>query len=140
MYRLIVGIPPSVNHSHINIREGNRNKRIRSQATKEYMIDTGWLAKRWMVLSKWHMPDKDKKIIMRVWIYWPDNRRRDADNLIKILQDSLTHILWHDDRQVLPQIIGFAVPNHILANMFFLVVGMALADGIFLVLKLIGLG
>ena len=109
MYRLIVGIPPSVNHSHVNIRKGDRNMRIRSQATKEYMIDTGWLAKRWMVISKWKMSDREKKIIMRIWIFWPDNRRRDADNLIKLLQDSLTDILWQDDRQVLPRIMDFTV-------------------------------
>ncbi len=112
MYRLIVGIPPSVNHSHINIRKGDRIMRIRSRETKEYMSDTGWLAKRWMIIAKWKIPDQEKKIIMRMWIYWPDNRRRDADNQVKILQDSLTDILWLDDRQVLPQVMDFTVDKH----------------------------
>lgn len=107
--RLVVRIPPSVNHSHINVRVGRRLMRVRSEATKQYMTETGWLARKWMRESGWKVPGRDEKVVMRLWIFWPDRRRRDTDNTLKLLQDSLTGILWEDDRQVLPRVMDYEV-------------------------------
>ena len=109
MSRLTLPLPPSVNHSHINIRKRYRLMRIRSTATKDYMCEAGWLAKGWCAAEKWTPPTKDRKIIMRVWVWFPDKRKRDADNILKILQDSLTGIMWLDDRQVMPRVMDVGV-------------------------------
>jgi len=44
---------------------------------------------------------------MEFRIYWPDKRRRDADNVIKIVQDSFSGILYDDDKFVLPRIMDW---------------------------------
>ena len=107
--RLILPIPPSVNHSHKNIRRGNRLMRIRSEETQQYMDDAKWMAIDWRNRVKWRKPDAKSKIILRIWIYWADLRRRDADNLGKVLLDSLTGVLYEDDRQVLPRVMDMNV-------------------------------
>lgn len=109
MKRLILPLPPSLNHSHINIQRGKRLMRVRSEATKNFMMDAGWIAKSWKNQTGWTIPDEGQKIAMRVWFFWPDKRRRDQDNPLKLLQDSLTDILWIDDRWVLPQVMDFSV-------------------------------
>ena len=109
MQRLILPIPPSLNHSHINIRRGNRLMRIRSTATKDFMCEAGWMAKGWCAAMNWTPPTKDRKIILRMWVWFPDKRKRDSDNILKILQDSLTGIMWLDDRQVLPRVMDVGV-------------------------------
>jgi len=55
------------------------------------------------------MPSKSTKVVMRVWIWWANKRRRDADNIFKILSDSLTGIAYVDDCMVLPRVMDFSV-------------------------------
>lgn len=52
------------------------------------------------VLQKW--PNFNRSRIAVEFEAWmPDRRRRDLDNLLKSLCDSLTHAgLWHDDEQI----------------------------------------
>lgn len=38
------------------------------------------------------------KLTVRIW--WPDARRRDADNVLKATQDALNHVVWTDDSQI----------------------------------------
>lgn len=42
-------------------------------------------------------------------IFWPDRRSRDADNVLKSIQDGLNSIAYDDDRQV----IGFTVTTEL---------------------------
>lgn len=109
MKRLVLPLPPSVNHSHVNVRHGRRLMRIRSEATKRFMAEAGWLARKWAMESGWKVPEAGKKVILRMWMFWPDKRRRDQDNAIKLIQDALNGILWDDDRQVLPRVMDFSV-------------------------------
>ena len=104
--RLILPVPPSVNHSHRNV---SMYRRIKTEEAKQFIHDAGWLAKEWAKQTGWIMSMLPQQIIMRVWIYWPDHRKRDADNVIKILQDALSGVLYVDDRVVLPQIHGMEV-------------------------------
>jgi crossover junction endodeoxyribonuclease RusA len=63
----------------------------------------------WRNKAKWDVPEKGRKIVLRYWVWWKDNRRHDVDNLTKVLQDSLTDVLYVDDRYVLPQAIDYSV-------------------------------
>ncbi len=83
--------------------------RIRSDATKQYMRDARWVAIDWRNKTGWRIPDKHEKIIVRIWIFWPNARRRDADNAMKILLDSLTGVLYDDDRQVMPRVMDMRI-------------------------------
>lgn len=107
--RLTLPLPPSVNHAYKNV---SIQKRIKTDEANAYIAQAGWVAKAWMQQSGWTMPDKSTKVVMRVWIWWANNRRRDADNLFKILSDSLTGIAYIDDCMVLPQVIDFSVDKH----------------------------
>lgn len=109
MSRLTLPIPPSVNASHRNVRI---NLRIKTDAAKLFLTEAGWLAKQWARQTEWHPPDAGVKVILRYWVYWPDRRKRDADNLCKMLMDSLSGILYLDDRYVLPQAMDYAVDKN----------------------------
>lgn len=109
MERLILPLPPTNNHSHINIRRGNRLMRVRSQATKQYMHDAYWLAVEWRQKNGWTIATKDTRVTVRYWTWMPDRRRRDPSNLVKIMLDSLTGALWEDDQFVLPHAMGVEV-------------------------------
>lgn len=46
---------------------------------------------------------------MRIWVFWNDGRRRDADNLLKLTQDALTGIVWTDDMYCLPRVMDWHI-------------------------------
>lgn len=56
----------------------------------------------------WELSSKEK-LVMELRIFWPDARRRDPDNILKILQDSLNTVLYADDCYVMPRVMDFSV-------------------------------
>lgn len=104
--RLVLPLPPSVNRSHRNVTV---QKRIRTPETVAYMRDAGWLAKAWAQQTHWCIPPPQKKVVMRVWYWWPNARRQDTHNRIKVLADALEGVLYEDDRCVLVQEQDYAV-------------------------------
>ena len=103
MIHLTLPLPPSVNHSHITTRSG---KRIRSNETKAYMKNVRWeICTHTVPIG---CPYQDK-CYMDLWFYFPDNRRRDTHNCLKILLDSLQGIVYEDDKMVLPRIQDFQI-------------------------------
>ncbi|MCL6455071.1 MAG: RusA family crossover junction endodeoxyribonuclease [Alicyclobacillus sp.] len=111
MTRLVLPLPPSVNHSHRQVMNGRRLLRIPSAATREFTAVAGWRAKAWMRETGW-VPTKAQKVVLRYWIWWPDGRRRDAGNVEKVMTDALVGILVDDDRYVLPRAMDYAVDQH----------------------------
>lgn len=107
--RLVLPLPPSQNHSHVQINRGGRLMRIPSARAKAFAEEAAWTAAAWAKAARWQVPDRERKIVLRYWTYWPDRRRRDPSNLPKILLDALTGTLWHDDCTVLPQAMDYAV-------------------------------
>lgn len=50
------------------------------------------------------------KVIVRLWFYFPDKRRRDTHNALKGLLDALEDAcIYEDDKLALPQIMDFEV-------------------------------
>jgi Holliday junction resolvase RusA-like endonuclease len=43
---------------------------------------------------------KGAKYMLRLRLFFPDARRRDADNVAKAIQDACTGLLWDDDHRV----------------------------------------
>ena len=124
--RLILPLPPSDNHSHQITAHWDRDAvkaavitqgplpkaqihRYRTPATKAYMEAAGWSAKVWMHHRGWELPPPHTKVRLYYWVFWPDARRRDPANLLKILHDSLKGIVVPDDNQLLPWAMDYQI-------------------------------
>jgi len=106
--RLIVPIPPSVNHLYRNARIKNRIIPVYTQSAIDWRTETILLAKNWANLNQWQMAEG--KVIVRLWFYFPDRRKRDTHNTLKALMDALeeSHI-YENDRYALPHIMNYEV-------------------------------
>jgi crossover junction endodeoxyribonuclease RusA len=70
--------------------------------------DTVIKAGNWKKENHWETAHH--KIIVRLWYYFPDYRRRDTHNTLKILLDALEDAqIYVDDRWALPQIQDFVI-------------------------------
>ena len=84
-------LPPSTNHMYGRTRFGGVYKTARYNSTKQ---DYGWLCKA-QTRDFYTCP-----ITLEITAFFGDKRRHDADNIVKVTQDSLTGILWEDDSQI----------------------------------------
>lgn len=85
--------PPSVNHYWRSIITGRRVKVIVCKKGREYRAKVcGILGPREPLM---------RKLAVLIVAYYPDNRKRDLDNLPKAILDSLTEAnVWEDDSQI----------------------------------------
>lgn len=98
--RLTLPIPPSVNQCYRRSARGIYKTDIASV----WQTSAGWLAKQW------HKGQPiDTKCVLNVWVWWPDKRRRDLDNLCKLTLDALTGIVWTDDHLVLTRFQDYSI-------------------------------
>jgi len=87
--------PISLNHAYPT---GANGRRYLSQEGKDFKELVGWEAKKnWG--SIW-LGDKSLKFCVVLNLRFSDHRKKDLDNFIKIILDSLTGIVWDDDSQV----------------------------------------
>lgn len=108
--RLILSIPPSVNDAYRNYTTPTgRRMRVLTNKAVSFKDEAGWKTKAWMSQTGWEMPNHGRKVIVRIWVYWKSNQRRDTDNLMKLTLDSLKEIAFWDDSMCLPQVIDFDV-------------------------------
>ncbi|WP_405379579.1 RusA family crossover junction endodeoxyribonuclease [Phascolarctobacterium sp.] len=106
--RLSVSIPPSVNAAYIN-RHGSGKGRTLSASARTWKVVAGYKAMAEARKQGWIIPDDSKKVVLEVVAYWPDHRRRDMNNLHKLLCDALEGYLYHDDKMVLVRDMDFSV-------------------------------
>lgn len=99
MIKLILPYPPSINHLY-----GQHGKiRYMKEAGKRYKTTVGLIANR--IKKEPELLDKANEIFIVVDIYPPDRRKRDIDNLGKIIFDSLQGAgVYKDDAQIALQI------------------------------------
>ena len=89
MIALVLPLPPSLNHAYITRR--GTGQRIRTVQCRSYQDGV-----RLQLASLIEKPfDRLASITYR--FYWPDNRRRDVDNALKIVRDCLVGTLVKDD-------------------------------------------
>ncbi len=106
--KLTIVLPPvpSVNAMYMNTKYG---KRIRTKKAREWFSQAEYIIRNAMEIQGWTTTVKTK-VVVEVMIYWPDNRKRDADNIGKSLNDALEHAgVFDNDRWALPRYIDFAV-------------------------------
>lgn len=107
MKRLILpGTAPSVNHMYVNANVNGRRMKILKPQAKAWLEDTVYRALQWRQENNW--PTASGKVIVRLWFFFPDKRRRDTHNGLKVLLDALENGgIYEDDKLALPQIMDF---------------------------------
>jgi len=75
---------------------------------KAWKENVQWIAATERTKQRWEF-SSNEKLVMELEIFWPDRRRRDADNCLKLLADSLEGILFEDDKWILPRVINWDV-------------------------------
>lgn len=82
--------PISLNHAYPSNKQG---RRFLTKEGKEYKELIGWEA---TMAGAFYTPPIEVKLIF----YFKDNRKRDVDNFIKLVLDSLSGIIYKDDSDV----------------------------------------
>lgn len=93
-FRIRLPYPPTINHYYVRTKKGmaiaERGRVYRQQVA--FIVAAARPKKRWL---------NKERLQMIIRVYTPDNVKRDADNIMKCLWDSLTDAkLWGDDSQV----------------------------------------
>ena len=74
-------IPPSVNHAYLNTKGGGW---VLTTTAKLWINDAQCVAKVAKREQGWIL-SQGAKLVMELWAFWPDNRRRDVHNLHKLI-------------------------------------------------------
>ena len=102
-HKIVLSLPPSVNHAYHQRRGGGR-----------FLTDEarGWKQEAVLKLRLLHITPylPTQKVVVEAFVQWPDNRRRDCDNLAKLTQDFIQESgLVADDRYLLWRVIDWMV-------------------------------
>ena len=96
---------PSMNNVYRNI---SKYRRILMPEGKRWKLLVQTNAKIIANMNEWKL-SANEKLVMELVFYWPDKRRRDCDNQLKLLCDTLQGVLYEDDRWILPRVIDFKI-------------------------------
>lgn len=99
--RASLPVPPSVNAIYYNTRGGGR--RLTKKA-EHYIRDVRALMNLAVEEQHWKVPEKYVWLYVDLVFYFPDRRRRDSHNCLKILMDAIEGIAFVDDYTALPRI------------------------------------
>lgn len=103
MRKIILPLPPSVNHCYIQTPQGS----ALTAKARDWKELAAWEART--TLKGWRVCDQ--KVILEIWVFWADRRRRDTDNLLKLLQDALKGVVYTDDYWALPRVMDWQIDN-----------------------------
>lgn len=92
VYEFVLPWPPSVNGYFASVR-GRLILSAKGRLYRE-VVKARALAEKWPNFNR-------ARVAVEFEAWMPDKRRRDLDNVLKSLCDSLTHAgVWHDDSQI----------------------------------------
>ena len=106
--KIVLPIPPSINAAYVNNRGAGKGRKL-SEAAESWKYMAGLVAKQKARLQGFAMAKPEEKIVLELTAFWPDKRRRDMNNLHKLLCDAFEGILYPDDKMVLVRDIDFAL-------------------------------
>lgn len=109
MNKLILpGKAPSVNHMYHNRMVRGRRIKVKTDEAEAWFTDTIIRASDWRRSNQWSTATG--KVIVRLWFYFPDARRRDTHNALKAIMDALEDAgIYKDDKTALPRIMDYEV-------------------------------
>lgn len=93
--RLKLPKPESLNNAYSNSKSGGR---YLTEVGKLYKDEVGWLARAAAMEQRWTYGGERLKLTML--IHFPDRRRRDISNAIKLCEDALAEALGFDDEVI----------------------------------------
>lgn len=72
---------------------------------KEKLIDcmNGWVTE-----NNWEMTVK-KKVVVNIWVFWNDRRKKDCHNIDKLILDSMNELIFDDDCNALVRFQDFEI-------------------------------
>ena len=97
----VVDIPPTTNHLYSSIdyfdaKSGkHRCRRVLSAAGRNYKEAIGWQVKMIARNKEWEY--SGGRMHFEIGIAFPDRRRRDITNRVKVLEDGIAEALGFDD-------------------------------------------
>ncbi|POB12203.1 RusA family crossover junction endodeoxyribonuclease [Sulfobacillus sp. hq2] len=98
---LVLPVPPSANHQYHPILRGARAYGMAlTPAARAWKTEAALLARQWARRVAWD-GSLPTWVVVGFRVTWPDRRAHDLPNL-KALWDALEHILYPNDRWVLP--------------------------------------
>lgn len=103
MLKLHLPIPPSVNSIYANTRYGG--KRLTKKA-ENYIREVRALTNEFIEEQRWQKAENGQWLYVDLVFFFPDRRRRDSHNTLKILLDALQTLIYEDDMFVMPRIQG----------------------------------
>ena len=105
--RLVLPMPPSVNHMYLQSRWGG--KRIRTKKAREWFDQAEKIVRNEILSQQWE-PTINQKIVLDVLTMFPDRRKRDTNNTAKALCDMLEHAgVYDNDRFALVRYIDYGI-------------------------------
>lgn len=87
--------PPSINSYYGRTRSGQVFIKEKGKEYRKYVVEN------FTVLSEKTLLDK---ISLKIHLYPPDKRKRDLDNVLKSLLDSLTHACVYEDDSLIDEL------------------------------------
>lgn len=108
MRLIIPGVVPSVNHQYSNAYHKGRRMRVLTPEANSWATAAKMHVAIWIAKTKWET--RNRKTIVNLWYYWPDARRRDTHNTLKLLLDTLEAAgIYTDDKLALPRIMDYEI-------------------------------
>lgn len=96
--KLIVKLPPSQNHAFFTAKNGMR---ILKKEAKEYIKTHRQQIKEEIKKQGWTMEEGNVWYYLKLTYYFPDRRKRDWHNTLKVLLDMLEGLVYKNDYFVL---------------------------------------
>jgi len=97
-------VVPSWNHLYVIRNNRPILDKWALEHKEKYINET----KKWIEENKWKKTE-NKKIIVNIWVYWNDARKKDCHNIDKLLMDSLNDLIYDDDANALVRFIDWNV-------------------------------
>lgn len=98
------GVYPSVNHIYTRIAHGRQKL---TKPAEDLMKKWETYAMAWANETGWQMTEKEK-VVIELTAYFPnDNKKRDVNNVFKLMMDALSGIIYDDDEYALPRVMDF---------------------------------
>jgi crossover junction endodeoxyribonuclease RusA len=116
---LVLKLPPSVNHMYVTAKIRGRNIRVLRKHANDWFNEALEKVRQYIIEEKWEM--KSQKIILEIYLYYPNLKTRDSHNMLKILLDVLERGgIYSNDKYALPRIMDFVLDkSHPRIEIFF---------------------
>jgi len=106
--KLILSLPPSVNHMYVITKIKGKVIKVYNKKANKWYEESLYKIMLFKQRTKWQKVDT--KLIVNLNFYYPDNRRRDSHNMLKILLDVFEEAgIYTDDKLALPRIMDYEI-------------------------------